>query len=36
MDLKEIGYEVVDWTQLTQDRIQWRSFVNMVMILQFS
>jgi hypothetical protein len=24
MDLKEIGYETVDWINLAQDRFQWR------------
>jgi hypothetical protein len=34
MDLKEIGWEVVDWIHLAQDRIQCRAVVNMVMNLQ--
>jgi hypothetical protein len=29
-DLKETMCEVVDWTDLTQDRILWRFLVNMV------
>jgi hypothetical protein len=31
MDLMKMGWEVVDWMHLTQDRGQWRAFVNMVM-----
>jgi hypothetical protein len=34
MDLGEIGISGVNWIQLAQDRVQWRSFVNMVMNLQ--
>jgi len=34
MDLKEIGWEGVDWIHLAQDRDQWRADVNMVMCLQ--
>jgi hypothetical protein len=30
MDLKEIGCEDMDWIQLVQDRVQWRTFVNTV------
>jgi hypothetical protein len=28
MDLREIGWEVVDWMHLAQDRNQWRALVN--------
>jgi hypothetical protein len=28
MDLKEIGYEVVDWIHLAQDIGQWRALTN--------
>jgi hypothetical protein len=35
MDLREIGMDGANWIQLAQDRVQWRAFVNMVMILQF-
>jgi hypothetical protein len=31
MDLWEIGWGSVDWTQLTQDRDRWRAVVNAVM-----
>jgi hypothetical protein len=31
MDLREIGWEVVDWMHLNQDRNQWRIVVNTVM-----
>jgi hypothetical protein len=34
MDLREIGWEVVDWIRLTQDRDQWRAVVNTVMNLR--
>jgi len=34
MDLKEIGWEGVDWINLAQDRDQWRSLVYVVMNLQ--
>jgi hypothetical protein len=28
MDLKEIGWEDVDWIHVAQDMDQWRAFVN--------
>jgi hypothetical protein len=31
MDLREIGWDGVDWIDLTQDRDQWRALVNTVM-----
>jgi hypothetical protein len=31
IDLREKGLEGVDWIHLTQDRDQWRAFVNTVM-----
>jgi hypothetical protein len=31
MDLREIGWDVVDWMHLAQDRDQWRALVNKVM-----
>jgi hypothetical protein len=30
MDLREIGWEGVDWMHLAQDRVQWRAVVNTV------
>jgi hypothetical protein len=29
MDLKEIGWEGVDWIHLAEDRDQWRAVVNL-------
>jgi hypothetical protein len=34
MDLREIGWDGVDWIELAQDRDEWRALVNMVMNLQ--
>jgi len=34
MDLKEIGWEVVDWMNTVQDRDQWLALVNAVMNLR--
>jgi len=31
MDLREIGWECVDWMHLTRHRKQWRAIVNTVM-----
>jgi hypothetical protein len=31
MDLKETGWEGVDWIYLAEDRDQWRAFVKTVM-----
>jgi hypothetical protein len=33
-DLREIGIDEVNWTQLAQDRVQWRAFVDTVMNLR--
>jgi transcription termination factor 2 len=33
MDLREIGWDGVDWIKLAQDRDQWRALVNTVMNL---
>jgi hypothetical protein len=34
IDLKEIGWDGMDWIDLAQDRDQWRAVVNMVMKLR--
>jgi hypothetical protein len=34
MDLREIGWEGVEWIHLAQDRDRWRALVNVVMNLQ--
>jgi hypothetical protein len=34
MDLKEIGWEGVEWMRLVQDRDQWQAVVEMVMNLR--
>jgi hypothetical protein len=34
MDLREVGIDWVNWIRLAQDRVQGRSFVNMVMNLR--
>jgi hypothetical protein len=31
IDLREIGWNGMDWTDLAQDRDQWRALVNTVM-----
>jgi hypothetical protein len=33
MDLRQIGWDGVDWIELAQDRDQWRALVNTVMNL---
>jgi hypothetical protein len=30
MDLREIGWKVVDWIYLAEDGVQWRAVVNTV------
>jgi hypothetical protein len=35
LDLREIGWEGVDWMHLAQDKDQWRVLVNTVMNLRF-
>jgi hypothetical protein len=34
MDLREIGWDDMDWIVLAQDRDQWRALLNTVMILR--
>jgi hypothetical protein len=34
MDLREIGWDGVDWIDMTQDRDQWRALLNTVMNLR--
>jgi hypothetical protein len=34
IDLREIGWDDVDWIDLAQDRDQWRTLVNTVMKLR--
>jgi hypothetical protein len=34
LDLGEIGIDGANWIRLTQDRVQWRTFVNAVMNLR--
>jgi hypothetical protein len=34
MDLRKIGWEVVDWIHLAEDRDQWRALVNTVLNLR--
>jgi hypothetical protein len=34
MDLLEIGFDVVDWIGLAQDRYRWRALVSSVMNLR--
>jgi hypothetical protein len=31
IDLKEIGYEDIEWIHLAQEEFQWRALVNTVM-----
>jgi hypothetical protein len=33
MDLREIGWDGVDWMDMAQDRDQWRAFVDTVLNL---
>jgi len=36
MDVREVGWEVMDWIHLAQERGQWWALQNTVMNLQFS
>jgi hypothetical protein len=33
MDLREIGWDGMDWIDLAQNRVQWRALLNTVMNL---
>jgi hypothetical protein len=35
MDLREIGYEGVDWVEMFYDRVQWQGLVNVITNLLF-
>jgi hypothetical protein len=34
VNFREIGIDVANWIQLTQDMVQWRAFMNTVMNLR--
>jgi hypothetical protein len=34
MDLRKIGIDGANWIELAQDRVQWRTFVSMVINLR--
>ena len=34
IDIQEVGYKVMDWTELAQDTDRWRALVNAVMNLR--
>jgi hypothetical protein len=34
MNLREVGWDGMDWTDLAQDRDRWRAYVNAVMNLR--
>jgi hypothetical protein len=36
MNLREMGWEGMEWVHLAQDRNRWRAFVNAVMDLPFA
>jgi hypothetical protein len=36
MDLREIGWDGMDWIDLAQDRDQWRTLVYMIINLRVS
>jgi hypothetical protein len=34
MDIREVRWDGMDWTDLAQDRDQWRALVNTIMYLR--
>jgi hypothetical protein len=36
MDLREIGWDGVDWIDMARDRDQWRTLVNAVLNLPYN
>jgi hypothetical protein len=34
MDLREVGWDDIDWIDLAQNRDQWRALVNMILNLR--
>jgi hypothetical protein len=36
MDVREIGWDGVDWVDMGQDRNQWRTLVNTILNLRVS
>jgi hypothetical protein len=36
IDLREIGWDYIDWIDLAEDRDQWRALVNTVMNLRLT
>jgi hypothetical protein len=36
MDLQDVGWGVMDWIELAQDRDRWRAVLNPVMNLQLT
>jgi hypothetical protein len=34
MDLRDVGWDGMDWIDLVQDRDRWRAYVNAVMNLR--
>jgi hypothetical protein len=36
MDIREVGWEDMNWIELAQDRDRWRAVVNAVMNLRVS
>jgi len=36
MDLRDTGWEDVDWMHLAEDRVQWKALVNTVINIRIS